>query len=138
MSNKIYLPSLSEDGWVNSSSKIADYLISHFRLSDYSQTYIYHENVSSLPYILQKTQGSIFNTVKETESILSTYFSRYFNNVVVDVSEIPNTEDPSKGQISIYLKFTDSDNKTYDLGKLLEVRDTTIERIINLDNAGAT
>ena len=134
MTTNILLPSLSEDGWVSSSIKKADYLLSHFFLSDYSQSYVYHKQVSSLPWILLETQGDITNTVSLTQQILSNYFSRYFNNVVVEVMEVPNTESPSKGQISIYIKFTDFENKEIVIGKMLQITDTKIEKIITLNN----
>ncbi len=128
------MPSLSEDGWVNNSIKTCDYLLSHFFLSDYSQSYIYHGQVSSLPWIIQQTQGNMSRTVSLTQQTLSGYFSRYFNNVVVEVSEIEDANNPSKGEITIYVKFTDAENKEYVVGKLLHITDLTISKIINLSN----
>ena len=134
MNAKVLLPTLSDDGWVNASIKTADYLLSSFFISDFSQTYIYHGNVSSLPYIIQANQGDILKTCGETRNVLETYFSRYFNNVVVEVTEVPNKEDPTAVGLGIYIKFTDTDNKEHILGKILEIANTSIKKIIDINN----
>lgn len=134
MANKIVYPSLSEDGWVSSGIKIGDNLFSCFLISDYSQSYIYSGLISSFPWILQETQNDMSRTISLTQQTLSDYFSRYFNNVIVEVMEIDNLTDPSKGQISIYVKYSDSDNKEYVLGKMLEIADLTVKKIIDINN----
>lgn len=134
MTNKICYPALSEDSWVNHSQKIADQLFATFFASDYSQSYIYHGKISSLAYILQQTQGDMTSAVSQVRQTLSDYFSRYFNNVVVEVHEIENTEDPSKAQISIYLKFTDSDGIEYNLQKIREISNTITDKMITINN----
>lgn len=134
MSSKAFLPSLSVDGWVNSSIKTADYLFSHIFLSDYSQTYLYTGFVTSLAWIIQATEGNMAETIRLTQLQLGEYFTRYFNNVVVEVTEVENIENPSKGQISIYLRFTDTENKEYVLGKLLTIIDSKITEVVNINN----
>lgn len=128
------LPSLSEDGWVKSPEKIADYLLSHFFVADYSQTQMYVGNISSLPWILQKTRGDIQQTISLISSTLTTYFLRYFPDVALDVREVPNTESPSKAQISIYVNYTDETGTQHVLGKLLQYNDTIIDKIVTLSN----
>jgi hypothetical protein len=134
MATGITFPALSEDGWVTSSAKTADYMLSHFFLSDRSQSYMYDQYISSLPWILTDTQGNIGLTISAVRETLETYFSRYFSKVIVEVSEIPNKEDPGKAQISLYVKFTDKDNKEVVVGKMLKINDTILEKIIALNN----
>lgn len=134
MADAILFPSLSEDSWVKSPDKIADYLMSHFLVSNYSQTYVYKGWVTSLPWILQDTQGDISKATMAVRSALITYFSRFFSTVVVEVDETINAESPSKGQISIYVKFTDTVGKQYSVGKLLTISDTIIEKIVDINN----
>ncbi len=128
------IPSLSQDGWVDSSLKLADYLLSHFFLSDYSQTYLYEGNVSSLPWIIQHTQNNMTETTSLTQSTLSNYFKRYFDVVTVQVVEVPNDKDPSFAQISIYLSFTDSVGITYKIDKIIDIVNSKIHKIIALNN----
>ena len=134
MTANVYVPTLSTDEWVNNSMKTADYLLSWFFLSEYSQTYLYIGEISSLPYILHTTQGDMVQAATLTRETLKKYFSRHFNNVVVEVSEVPNDADPSAGQLKIYLKFTDKEDKEFVLGKMLEISNMTIKRIIDINN----
>lgn len=136
MANKKHYPSLSEDGWVNNSVKLADKLLSDFFISDYSQTYLYSGAVSSFPWIIQNKQGNVTETAALVQSTLNVYFSRYFNNVVVESQDQTSADSPSKGQITLYVKFTDDDGIEYVVGKLLEIADMNITKIINLNNNG--
>lgn len=132
--NNILLPSLSEDGWVDDSSKIADLLFSYFFISDYSQTYCYKDKVSSLPWILQKCQGDMEKTSDLTREVLARLFSAYFTNVEAQVSVSNDINKPTEITLNIYVNFTDSDGKNYTLGKLLEVANLTINKIIAINN----
>jgi hypothetical protein len=129
-----YYPSLSEDGWVNGSIKTADYILSDFFLSDYSQSYIYSGHIASLSYILQSTQGNVLVMLNKLRESLLGYFNNYFNNTLVDVKDVTKPETPSKLELSIFLTFDDSDGVTYSLGKLLEINNLTINKIININN----
>jgi hypothetical protein len=136
MANKKFYPSLSEDGWVNNSVKLADKLLSDFFISDFSQTYLYSGAVSSFPWIIQNKQGNIVETAALVQSTLNVYFSRYFNNVVVESQDQTSADSPSKGNITLYIKFTDDEGIEYVIGKLLEIADMNITKIINLNNNG--
>ena len=131
--NALY-PSLSEDSWITSPERTADYLFSNFFVADYSQTYLYPGLISSLPWILQDTQGDISRAQTDIRQTLTTYFSHYFNNVDVSADEVPNEEEPSKVHISIYVKFTDSTGQERVLGKILRLNETIVEKIIAINN----
>jgi hypothetical protein len=134
MAEQALFPSLSEDGWVTSPEKTADYLLSHFIVADASQSYVFSGNVSSLPKILQETQGDIMQTCIAVRQSLNDYFSRYFNNVVTEVSEIPNTQNPAKQQIGIYVKYTDTSGVEHVLGKELRMANSIVESVIAINN----
>lgn len=109
-------------------------MLSHFFLSDRSQSYEYDKFISSMPYILASNHGNVTQTIIEAQSTLSDYFKRYFSNPVVEINEIPNLTSPSKAQIGIYIKFTDSTGTDIVVGKMITVNDTIIERIVNINN----
>lgn len=130
----VLFPSLSEDGWLTSTILKADALFSHFLVSDYSQTYLYNDKVTSFTWILQNNQGNIGKLLTDLRSALEIYFARYFENITVETTEIPNTEEPSKAKISIFVSFTDYEDKQYSLGKILEISDLKVTNIININN----
>lgn len=129
------MPTLSEDGWVTNPQSVADYLFAHFFLSDRSQSQIFEEQISSFQWILATTQNAMPDTIAQTRSTLTTYFSKYFNNVVVEVQEVPNEKEPSKAQLSIYINFTDSTGKSHNFGKLMPITETKTAEVISILNA---
>lgn len=134
MQNKIMYPSLSEDGWVKSSVKIADKLLCDWFESDFSQSYLYSGLISSLPYIIQNKQGNVAATADEVRLNLTAYFRRYFNDVVVESTDNTSADNPSKGSITLYIKFTDSEGSEYVIGRLFEIADMAVTKIIDLNN----
>jgi hypothetical protein len=134
MAEQTLYPSLSEDGWVTSPERTADYLLASFIVADYSQTYMYPGMVSSLPWILQNNLGDTPRAAIEIQRALDTYFSRYFTNIVSDVKQVPNVENPAKEQLSIYLKFDDDTGKSHVLGRLLQMSNSLVESIVKINN----
>lgn len=135
MANKVmYFPALDIEGWVTSGTQIADYLFSHFFLSDYSQTQLYLGEVASLAWILQTHQNSIQDIVSTTEQTLKSYFERYFNNVVAEVSHSVDQNNPSKLQLTVYVSFEDTEGKRHTLGNLLDVIDSKIAKVKSINN----
>lgn len=128
------MPSLSTNGWIYSTAEKADYLISHFFVSEYSQSLIYNGNVASFPWIIQNNQSNMPGVVRDLEVVLAAYFSRYFNSVVVQASqqEIP----PNSGivRIDLYVSFRDEANKEFVLSRLVDIVDSKIEQILIINN----
>lgn len=133
-SKPVYFPALDVEGWVTSGVHIADYIFSHFFLSDYSQTQLYVGHVASLSWILQTHQNDIGQIANTTENTLKSYFERYFNNVVVEVTHSADPSNPAKLQLTVYVSFEDSDGKRHTLGRLLEVIESKIAKVKKINN----
>lgn len=136
MTENYFLPTLSQEGWVQSTAEQADYLISHFFASEYSQTHLYQRNVSSFQWIIQESQGDMAKTISLLKDTLNKYYSRYFDNVNVDVSYLQDPPDSSSVTISLYVSFIDKLGKEFILGKTLELVNSKISKIININNNG--
>lgn len=131
MKDNAILPALSIDGWVDTPMRAADYLFSHLFLSDFSQTYIYFNKVSSIPYLLYKHQNSIQNLTSEIKMMLDNYFGNYYDLVECDV--INTSGNSINGSITIYLQLKDGDD-IFTLNKVLEYTDSKIKNIIDYNN----
>lgn len=131
---QIVFPSLSRDGWVTDTTKMADKVLSCFFTSEFSQSYTYNGNITSFPYILATTGDDPPRMARVVEEQLTRLLSRYFNNVQVDSEEVTNQEDPNKGAISIAATFDDENGVKTELVKILELQNTDIRRIINVNN----
>lgn len=136
MSENYLLPSLSQEGWVQSTAEQADYLLSHFFTSLYSQTHLYNSNVASFQWIIQDAQGDMEKTSGKIKSVLSIYFGRYFDNVDVQASYEQLPVDTSQVNITIYVSFTDKLGKDFVLGKTIEMLNSKISKIIAINNLG--
>jgi hypothetical protein len=132
MTAKAPVPSLSDDGWVYSNEKVTDYLLCHFFEAEYSQTYIYDNKVSSLPYLLFRNNNNPTELCREMISTLQRYFGRYFNDVVVEVSD--RTPDPlsTVRELSLYMQYTDIEGEMLNLGRLIATNNLTVTGIFNL------
>lgn len=127
------LPVLGADGWVDSAISKADFLFTHIFLSNYSQTYLYLGNVASLAYEIQKGNGDINATISYLTNRLTSYFSGYFTNVIVEITEVPDVTDSSVVKLSIFLSFNDN-GQTFSLGKILQMVDRKASKIIDINN----
>lgn len=139
MSEAILYPALSETGWISSPEQVADALFADFYESNYSQTNIYNGQVSSFAYIIQNGQGDIQKTISLLETTLRSYFLRYFKSVDVEIrdvsSEVPGSDpNSSRASLGIYLSFTDVQDRTYNLARVIQNAGTKSAKVIKLNN----
>lgn len=132
----ILLPSLSLDGWVGSTAEKSDYLLSHFFLSEKSQTALYTGHVASLPGIIQQYKGDMIGVSEAVRATLYKYFSRYFYDVTSECTYETESADSSKVALKIFVSFTDSTGHSYTLGRLATLVNSKIEKIVQYNNTG--
>jgi hypothetical protein len=136
MITTIPVPVLSLDGWTVSTPHKADALISHFFLSNKSQTFFYGLNVASLPWILQKYEMNLDKIVEETQRTLSVYFQRYFSSVTVQCGVTESKTIAGQFSLDIFLSFLDESGTEFVLSRVIDVLNSKIENIITLNNTG--
>lgn len=136
MSANVLFPALDTDGWVDTPTKVADYLISQFFLSDYSQTANFVGGVASFVKILQQFQGDISGICNETQMTLSKYFSKYFNSVEVEVTGLDKPNSINVTNLTLWLVFTDSEGVQYNLNRIITYSGLKIIDIVATINNG--
>lgn len=125
------LPALSvEDGWVTGPTRQADLLMAHFLESDHSQSYLWTGGITSLAKIIEKTNGDIEAFCMECQKSLALYFSRYFEDVVVEVTDISADKESASAYLTLYIHFRDKDGVMHVLDEDLVNRNSTWSRII--------
>ena len=130
---KPVIPTLSSDGWVTTPQKKFDFMMSHFFVAEYSQDYIFHQGVTSLPWIVQETTGDATACCALIQSSLRTYLERAFFQVEVDAGEVP-TEDNLSAEIRIFINCVDYDGTVLNLGKILRAKEGMITEIVDIVN----
>ncbi|QVD49137.1 hypothetical protein LUCX_67 [Xanthomonas phage vB_XciM_LucasX] len=130
------VPSLSLAGFVTDIRTQIDKLFSYYLTSDYSQTTIFTGQVLSLQKHIQEFQHDNSQLTERVRADLSSYLGSISDDVTVRVStDIPNPDDPNRTNLTIEALVV-KDGVTYSVGKLIEVQDTTISKIIEFNNKG--
>ena len=130
----IPVPSLSPAGWVTDVATKADILMAWFFESIKSQTYIYGSNVSNLQWLIEEYGSNTMTLTSQISSTLEIYLGRYFDFVSATVTA-DDTPSNLNGSITITIHCLITDNGIqYSLGKLLQVSDSTVIDIININN----
>lgn len=128
------VPTLSTLGFVSDVSGKFDFLMSHYFLSDYNQTYLYHGNVSSLPRIIEKNGSNISGTISELKNSLNVYLSRYYDaaDITVEVGNLPD-DNSSNITLNLGIVVTEKGTKS-EYTRLIQSSNGKIQTISKLNN----
>lgn len=133
------VPTFSAMGWVSAPADMADALMAHYFEADKKQTALYGSNVSSLPATIQKYAGDIVAMTAAIRNEFAAYIGRYFDTANVDVKfteALQNGNPTGNYDISLYCLAT-KDGKDYSFGKLLQVSNSKLSKVISLNNTGS-
>ncbi len=129
------LATLSTLGFVKDAITKFEFLISHFFLSDYNQTYLYYGNVTSLPRIIEENGNNIDGTIYDIKEKLTKYLNRYYDSSQIEVY----LSDPASlsGSVSITISAIVIDNGTRkSFTRMLQAYDGKVQAITKLNNYG--
>lgn len=123
------VPTLSASGWVGDVVSMATSLLDYFFSSDYSQSHLYLDRISSFPHLI-KVNGHRPDELKsEVKSTLTPYLSRYFDDVVITASTNPiSKEDSSRYNLTLDINVT-LNGREVSLGRVVELGDGKIVKI---------
>lgn len=133
----IGVPSLSVRGWKDEPGEILSSLFAYYLSTDYLQSVAWQGKLASFQYQLEKHQqnpGALRDAISTTfESLLTTQFPEP-GSVTVEVSiESVSEETPSQLEIKIEVKVH-YNGMMYELAKSLETENSTVKRIVDLNN----
>lgn len=130
---KRLLPELGSGGWLSDPQQKLTLLFGHALASDASQSNIYDGAVTSIPDIIARYQNDVNDMVLQMDQALTTYYSRYFDSVIVisSVDADSNTTGSDDGvyTLSISIEVVDS-GKTYSLAVSGQLEDSKMINII--------
>lgn len=132
------VPTLSTYGFVRDQASKIDYLLSHFFLSDYNQTYLYPGNVTSLPEIIQKHGGEVAGVISELNRRLRDYLLRYYIDVDLEIRMADNSDADlsTKAELIISVNVMDEGINSQFI-RLLRSSDSRLSEIVKYNNDGA-
>lgn len=131
------VPTLSTYGFVKDQASKIDYLLSHFFLSDYNQTYLYPGSVISLPEIIQKHGGEVSGVISELNRRLRDYLLRYYIDVDLDIRTAANADVDlsTKAELIISVNVVDEGVNSQFI-RLLRSNDSRLSEIVKYNNDG--
>ena len=134
MATIIPAPTLDETGWATAPTDKADAVLSDAFEANASQTYLYKGRITSIQKVIEKSANDMIALVNNLKNALEVYLNRYYLNSSVDVSYKTALEDESNITITIYCIVTEQDGTQYSLGRLLEIADSKITKIMRINN----
>lgn len=132
------VPTLSTYGFVADQASKIDYLLSHFFLSDYNQTFLYPGYVYSLPEIIQKNGGEVDGVTSDLTRKLKDYLGRYYLQVELDIHPAngQGTDASSRIELIISMNLVD-EGKNAQFVRLLRADNSRMSEISKYNNEGA-
>lgn len=127
---------LDTNGYLTDVAQKADCLFSDFLVSDYSQSNFHVGQVKSLPYLIQAHTKDLVFLRNEVQRALYDLYDPFFESVDVRVSiEEPDpVMKQSEARVDIRINLiVRVDGRTYSLGRLINVANSRISRIVDLN-----
>lgn len=128
------IPSLSEHGWVTDSSKVLNYLLSYYILTDNGQSLTFQDNLINLPLTYYEHINDPDAMAAGIKSDLDRLLSRYFD--MIEVQTEARKIDESRYGVLLYASVVDENSRRVDLSKVVEINTTGLRRVIDINNYG--
>lgn len=123
------VPTISSDGILTGIAQRADRLFAYYRVTQYSQSYIYYGQLFSFPYRIQQYKGNTLTLREEIKSDLEVLFGRHFEITQVDV-DIQMQDDQEGGLFNIKIGIIVGENGIkYSLGNLIKIKDGKVQSV---------
>lgn len=127
----VVVPALGSDGWVSTTGKALDKLMSYFLESDKSQSYSYYDNIVSLSYIYTENAADPSRMAVVLASELTAYLERYFKRADVSCEGTNENNDPNKVYLTLSVSVIDEEGMPYDLTRVIKGTKSKITEIVN-------
>ena len=131
-----YLPVLGPDAWVPQSQKMLDGLTAHMYCSNFSQSVLFKNAVTSVAKIIKTNQGRIDDAAREFESRLVQYFSAYFKRVEISIRPITTDDSILNGELGIIGEVEDDNGNVYHIQTALSSKGSIGKKVMEYINDG--
>lgn len=128
----ISVPTLSAQGWITDFDAKVDAILAFVLTSQYSQTYCYHGQITSVQKILQQTGNKSKEAAVLLENKLSDIFKRYFDSAKVTVEVI---DDPSVALSTLRIMIEADDKGVQRVtGRLMSAGAGRLNEFVKINN----
>ena len=134
MERRYTLGSLGSEAWVDNPHRLLDYTVSHFLLSNYSQSYNAFGGVRSFSWLLETYAKDLSSLKNQVTITLSSYLSEHFQTAEVEVQI--NDSDMSAIAMTLFIECVDMYGVKTNLNWLLRTSNNKLSEIIEYNNYG--
>lgn len=130
------LPTLSSDNWVLPGEKMLDYLLTYYITTDARQSYLFNNNLISLPYsyAMHSTDPVGFrNRIMDDLKIL---LKRYFEVVDVKADVYEDKSEALSYYVILSASVMTKEGLKYDLNKVTTTKNNVTDKILSFSNYG--
>lgn len=132
---KAPVPTLSMLGWSRNPRESLDVLVSHFFLTNASQSDLYRGSMSTAQQILQKFSNDVVSAASEMSTALLMVLRKYYTDSSVSVTHRLIDPTVSASAVQFIVSGTVTDNGvSYQLNKLAEAREGIFVKFIETNN----
>lgn len=129
-----FIPTMGIKGWINATSDVADYMIACFLEANPSQTVLFREQTTSLQYLMKvyanrPNELEIQLQDELNRKLKTTFGEQSYANVTID----NDPDDDTKYSIN-FTGFIVTDNKSYTLGWMVQIQNSRVVKIAQLNN----
>lgn len=131
----IVVPSLSEQGWITSTPRMLEKIISYYITTDGAQSLVFKDRLVNLPTTYFKNINDPDGMERAMSVDLEELLARYFEDseVITEVQE----KTPSNYGIILSVSVIGKDGVKADLHRVLEMSDSGLRKVINISNYGS-
>ncbi len=122
------LPTLTPAGWVSDVTTMSTRLMDYFVSSDYSQSTVYMDEISSLPYLVRVNGNDPIALKREAQATLTRYLMRYFEDVNV-ITSVKESDVDARYELILDINIT-HEGRNLSLGRVINVADSRITKIV--------
>ena len=129
----IALPTLSPDGWLFEGNKLLDRLFGYFLVSNYSQTFMYPKQITSLGYLIN-TYTELDELKTNVRESLSNYLGKYYSDMDIETGIESRSPELESYKLTIGIEVVDKNGKKRSLRKAVDIEGGVVRKISDVVN----
>lgn len=116
-----YIADLGPDGWITDGRTMLDKVTSWLYASDFSQSYFFAEEISSIAMTIQRNAGNLEKARSQLQELLTNYYFNFFDEVSVEITIVDYQfpESHLRGELMIRASMVDHTGTSIDLNEIM-------------------
>ena len=130
-----HLFDLGEGGWITDGQKMLDKVMAWAYASDYTQSYYFSGDVTSIVQIVQDNAGNLERAVGELQEKLTSYLSRFFDEVQLECYIVEKMFKGNNllGEVILRASMIDHTGQVLELSEVMTDKGSVVRKVLDYD-----